>query len=107
MDYKKLFSDNFEKLLKLPMDDSTFIAKLATKKLLPGDIGSRIEAQLTAADKASYFLNHTIKPSLDLDDFSSFDRLLSVMEQCEYDHITKLALEIRSRIDGIVVMHFL
>ena len=108
MDYKKLFRNNFEKLLTLPMDDSTFIAKLTTNKLLPGDTGGKIEAQSTLADKASYFLNHIIKPSLDVGIVDSLNRLLSVMEQCDYDHIKQLALEIKSAIEGMhMVMHII
>ena len=106
MDYKKVFRNNFEKLLTLPMDDSTFIAKLITNKLLSGDTGEKIEAQSTPADKASYFLNHMIKPSLDLGNVDSFNRLLSVMKQCDYGHIKQLALEIKSAIEGMV-MHII
>ena len=106
MNYKKAFSNNFEKLLTLPMDDSTFIAKLATSNLLPGDTGRKIEAQSTPADKASCFLNRIIKSSLDADNIDSFNKLLSVMEQCEYDHIKQLALEIKSAIEG-TVMHII
>ena len=40
-----------------------------------------------------------IKPALDIDDTSSFDNLLSVMEHCGYAYVEKLACEIKSEID--------
>ena len=91
MDYKKVFNNNLEKLLTLPMNDSIFIAKLTTNGLLPEDTGRSIEAKSTLADKASYFLNYVIKPSLDIGNVNSFNTLLSVMEQCEYNHVKELA----------------
>ena len=102
MIYKKIFVDYLEKLLKLPMQDSTFIAKLNTQNLLPGDTGSKIEGQSNSTDKASYFLKNIIEPSVDIDKGDSFNRLLIVMEECGYDHIKHLASEIRSIIDGNV-----
>ena len=86
-----------EKLVKcLPMDDTLFLTKLSTYKLLPGDTNDKLNALHTQADKASYFLSHVIKPALDIGDISSFDSLLSVMEQCGYVHVEKLAFEIKS-----------
>lgn len=100
MTCKDIFSDYYEKLLRLPMQDSIFVAKLTRQKLLPGDSKRSIEGQLTPTEKASYFLDNVIKPSIEIGSADSFDALLSVMEQCEYDHIEKLAVEIKSKIYG-------
>ena len=100
MIYKKIYTDYYEKLVNLPMDDTTFIAKLLAQNLLPGDMENKIEVQAAPINKASYFLNHMIKPSIDLDNGDCFDKLLSVMEHCGYDHIKHLALEIKSVIKG-------
>lgn len=78
------------------MDDPFFIAKLSTHKLLPDNTSSQLEALQTQAHKVSYFLNHVIKPSLDVEDNSGFDNLVSVMEQCGYDHVKRIASEIKS-----------
>ena len=89
-----------EKLVKcLPMDDILFTVSLSKHQLLPGNISNKIEMLPTQADKASYFLNHVIKPALDVDDTSSFDDLISVMEHCDYTHVKKVACEIKSEID--------
>lgn len=98
--YKQLYVDYHEKLLKLPMQDSTFIAKLNARNLLPGDTRNKIEGQTNPSDKASYFLKHIIEPSIDIDEGNSFKKLLSVMEECDYDHMKHLALEIKSKING-------
>ena len=89
-----------DKLVKcLPMDDALFITELNKRKLLPGDTSSRLKALRTQADKAVYFLDHVIKPALDIDDISSFDDLLSVMEHCGYSHVERLACNIQSEIN--------
>ena len=91
------YEEHVEKLVKcLPMDDTLFITKLSACKLLPGDTHSQLKTLPTRVDKASYFLDHVIKPALDIDDTSSFDDLLSVMEDCGYAHVEKLACKIKS-----------
>ena len=83
----------------LPMDDTVLIAKLSKYGLLAGDTSDHLKALPTQGSKASYFLDHVIKPALDIDDTSGFDDLLSVMEHCGYDHVEKLAYKIKSEID--------
>ena len=83
----------------LPMNDNLFITELSTFGLVPGDTEGQLRGLATPAAKASYLLNHVIKPALGIDDTSSFDNLLLVMEQCGYDHVEKLACEIKSKID--------
>ena len=99
MAQKEVYKTYIEKLVKcLPMDDTLFTTKLSTHKLLPGNTDSQLKALPTQATKAAYFLDHVIKPALDIDDVSSFDDLLSVMEHCGYAHMEKLSHEIRSKI---------
>ena len=91
----KLYEDYVEKLVKcLPLDDTLFIAKLSGNQLLPGDTGNKIETLQTQPEKATYFLCHVIRPALDLDDFSGFKKLLSIMHNCGYDHVQKLSCQI-------------
>ena len=94
--FKKYF-DQFVKCL--PMDDTHFIAALSKHNLLPSNINNRIEALPTTADKASYLLNNVVKPALDINDTSSFDSLLSIMECCDFDYVVKLACIVKSEID--------
>ena len=92
---KTIYFNHVDKLVEcLPMDDTLFITKLSTQHLLPGDTESKIKVLLTQADKAAYFLNHVIKPALVIDDVSGFKKLLSVMQECDYDHVKKLSSQI-------------
>ena len=100
MAQKEAYGKYTEKLVKcLPMNDTHFIAKLSTYKLIPGDINDQLKALPTQAAKALYFLDYVIKPALDIDDASSFDNLLSAMECCGYAHVETLAYKIKSDID--------
>ena len=83
----------------LPMDDTVFTAMLPKYGLLAGDTSDYLKALPTQGSKASYFLDHVIKPALDIGDTSSFDSLLSVMEQCGYAHVEKLACKIKSEVN--------
>ena len=98
--HQKYAMEYIDKLVTvLPMDDPVFIAKLSKHRLLPSDTDSHLKALSTRAEKSSYFLDHVIKPALDIRDSSGFVKLLSVMEDCGYDHVENLACEIKFKID--------
>ena len=100
MAYLRTYQNYLEKLVKcLPMDDTHFITKLTTQQLLPGDTESKIKTLSTPSDKASYFLSHVIKPALDIDDTSDFDELLTIMQNCGYKHVRRLAETIEHEIN--------
>ena len=100
MAHSDAYHKYLEKLVKcLPMDDTHFITKLSSQKLLPGDTDRKINALSTEPEKARYFLNHVIKPALDIDNISNFDKLLSVMQNCDYSHVENLATNIKHEID--------
>ena len=82
----------------LPMDDVRFITKLYSERLLPGNLKSQVKAQKTSADKAALFLDSVIEPSVTGDGGSSFNKLLHVMTDCEYQHVKELAKQIRSNL---------
>ena len=79
------------------MDDAVFIAELFSNDLLPGDLKNQLKlVHRTSADKAVLFLDSVIEPSVTSDGGSSFDKLLYVMEDSEYQHVKELAEEIRT-----------
>ena len=88
----------FQLVTTLPIDDALFRAKLFTNGLLPGDHKGHVESLSLPAksDKASYFLDHVIKPSVTSDDGSSFDKLLDVMEDSDHQGVKELANLIRT-----------
>jgi len=106
----EVFKKYAEKLIRyLPMNDFHFIAMLFKHELLPEDTTSQLKVLPTPAEKASFFLSNVIIPALYIDDTSSFDNLLSVMEHCGYVHVEKLAHEIKSETintgPGMVCIH--
>ena len=102
MTCKEVFDKHSEELVKcLPMNDTLFITKLSTYKLIPGDTSDQLKALPTRAAKASYFLDNVVKPALDISDTSSFENLLSAMEQCGYDHVITIACKIKSQMSNI------
>ena len=81
------------------MDDAVFIAKLFSNDLLPGDLKNQLKLlHRTSADKAALFLDSVLEPSVTSDGGSSFDKLLSVMEDCEYQHVKELAKQIKNNL---------
>ena len=94
----KVFQQFYSKLVKtLPMDDAVFTAELFSNDLLPGDLKNQLKlVHRTPADKAVLFLDSVIEPSVTSDGGSSFDKLLHVMEDSEYQHVKELAEKIRT-----------
>ena len=102
MAHIRAYRNHLVKLVKcLPMDDPHFLAALFDQWLLPGDTHSEIKAMATPANKASYFLDHVIKPALVVNKTSDFDKLLSIMQTCGYAHVQKLAITIKSEMDEL------
>ena len=99
MSTSKVFKDFYSKLVEtLPMKDALFIAKLYSCDLLPDDIKEHVHSVSlpTKADKATYFLDHVIKPSVTTGVGNSFDQLLNVMENSEHQGVKELAKLIRT-----------
>ena len=89
----ELFQQFYSKLVEtLPMDDPNFTAKLYSARLLSSYLKEYVESRspATRTEKATRFLDQVIKPSV-----TSFDKLLHVMEDSEYQHVKELAEEIR------------
>ena len=92
-----VFRKFYGKLVKtLPMYDVEFTAELFSNDLLPGNLKSRLKSEKTSADKAALFLDSVIEPSVTSDGGSSFDKLLHVMEDSEYQHVKELVGQIRT-----------
>ena len=99
----RVFQQFYSKLVKtLPMDDAHFTAELFSNDLLPGTLKSQLKSEKTSADKAALFLDSVIEPSVTSDGGSSFDKLLHVMEDSEYQHLKDLVVQIR---DSLLESH--
>ena len=99
MSTSEVFKEFYSKLVEtLPMNDALFIAKLYSCDLLPDDIKEYVQSLPTRANKAMYFLDHVIKPSVTTGVGSSFDQLLNVMEDSEHQGVKELAKLIRTSV---------
>ena len=90
----ELFQQFYSKLVEtLPMDDPNFTAKLYSARLLSSYLKEYVESRspATRTEKATRFLDQVIKPSV-----TSFDKLLHVMEDSEYQHVKELAKQIKT-----------
>jgi len=99
MSTSEVFRDFYAKLVKtLPMDDAVFIAELFSANLLPDDVKDRVQSMSTQADKTIYLLDHMIQPSVMSGVGRSFDDLIKVMENSEYNGVKELAKLISCRL---------
>ena len=96
----RVFQQFYSELVEtLPMDDAVFIAELFSNDLLPGDLKNHLKLlHRTSADKAALFLDSVIEPSVTSNGGSSFDKLLNVMEDSEYQHVKEVAKQIRTNL---------
>ena len=82
----------------LPMKNSTFLSQLKQCNLLPEDVSTTLESLTTSAEKASYFLDNVIKPSLGVSGDTHFSTLLTVMIESTLDHVVELAETIQAEL---------
>ncbi|XP_065901069.1 protein NLRC3-like isoform X2 [Dysidea avara] len=86
----QVFQDHYASLVQsLPLNDATFIAKLHSKRLLPGDIKAKLKTLGTPAEKATEFLDQVIEPFLKNNDVTPLKKLLTVMEDSGLKRLTK------------------
>ena len=96
MSTSEVFKQFYNELVDtLPMDDSGFMAKLFKHNLLPGDLKEQIGKKQTARDKATHFLDNSIKPNMHYGNSDSFSQLLDVMKESEYDTLKMLVEKIK------------
>ena len=73
------------------MDDAVFISEVRSTGLLPMYLRERLELPCrTSADKAAFFLDNVIEPSVTHSDDSRFRKLLNIMGDCEHQGVTWL-----------------
>ena len=100
--FKKFY---VELITMLPVDDTMFLAKLFSCNLLPGNLMNQVMAKETRADKAMCFLNGKINCDISIGDFTSFNKLLDVMEESGNDSLRVLAMKIKNALKGELVIN--
>jgi len=82
----------------LPLEDDRFVAVLNEHNLLCQDTKNSLEPLPTREAKVSYYLDHLIKPELENDDCTSFDKLVAVMANSNFDNLPELAAVMTSAV---------
>jgi len=75
----KHFNENL--ITSLPMKDVTFLAKLNSKGLFPGDLKAQVKSQPTSTQAADYLLDNKVAVDLKNGNDESLIQLLSAMEE--------------------------
>ena len=90
-----LFDHYYQGLIHcLPMRNDLFLSQLQQYCLLSSDVSAALESLTTSAERASYFLDNGIKPSLKENNDSYFIKLLTVMKQSKHCNVVELAEKI-------------
>jgi len=82
------------------MNDVVFVAQLYAAHLLPGDSRTILQSKSTPSEKALYFLDHMIEPSVKFGFDSRFYGLIEVMEDSECNGVKELAKLMRISVTG-------
>ena len=98
---RELFDHYYQGLVHcLPMKNSTFVSQLRKFNLISGnEVSTALESLSTSAEKASYFLDCVIKPSLAVSGDTCFSTLLTVMTESTMDNVVELAETIKTELD--------
>ena len=84
-------------ITSLSMKDVTFLAKLNSKGLFPGDLKAKVKSQSTSTEAADYLLDNKIMVDLKNGDDESFMLLLSAMEEFN-PSLESIAKEIKAKL---------
>ena len=91
-----LFDNYYQELIhSLPMNDETFLTDLREHCLLSDDINTQMES-MTVSERASYFLDSVIKPTLHNNNVLNFHTLLNVMRESKLGNVKELSIKIKS-----------
>ena len=88
----------------LSMDDVIFLGLLRERNLFPGDLYEELQTEKTTARKATLFLDKAIQPFLDINDFETLNKLLTVMSDETYlknDALKQLAANMKLELDKV------
>ena len=97
----ELFEHYYQGLIySLPMKDANFMDHLIKHGLVSIDIRKILEGLSAHKERASYFLDNVIKPKILVGNNTYFDKLLTVMNNSNYDNTKDLAKEIEMEYDS-------
>ena len=90
--------DNYYQALifSLPMKSTEFLNKLHQSGLITEELKHNLESLTARKEKASYFLDHVIRPAVANGDNTNFIKLLTIMKNCSHDNANDLAEQIET-----------
>ena len=99
MNTKRSVTDLFEHyytelVYSLPMRDAKFLDDLCSHDLTSEQFRGELKSLTRCNERASYFLDHKIKPGLATGDITNFLTLFAVMKNCDCDDVKDLAEKI-------------
>ena len=99
MNTKRSVTDLFEHyytalVYSLPMRDAKFLDDLCSHGLISERFKDELKSLTRCNERASYFLDHKIKPGLATGDITNLLTLFAVMKNCDYDDVKDLAEKI-------------
>ena len=92
----KQFNENL--ITSLPMKDVTFLAKLNSKGLFPGDLKAQVKSQSTSTEAADYLLDNKIAVDLKNGNDESFMKLLLAMEEFNISMATEIKKKLNEEV---------
>jgi len=93
-----VFQESYADLvMSLPMDDCIFVAQLFTHGLITANLKESLNLQKKTSEKATDFLDNLQRIGTDF--HSVFDKLLTVMENCEYGRVKDISKNIRAKMN--------
>lgn len=88
----EVFEHYYQGMLhSLPMNNANFLVVLNEQGLLPVHVQSFLETLDESIERASYLLDHVIKPDIDV----CFNKLLTIMAGSDFDNMRDLATKIK------------
>ena len=93
------YENSFKNFLQvIPMDDPYFVADLIGGHMFPGDTKDQVKAKPTKAEKTTEFLSKCIEPAFSDDGNTNvmLDKLLDIMEKCDFEPAADLAKNFKS-----------
>ena len=85
----------------LPMQDAKFLDDLCNHGLICEQFKDELKSLTQCNERASYFLDHKIKPGLATGDTANLFTLFAVMKNCSRDDVKDLAKQIKG--DCIII----
>lgn len=98
MSTSEVFQQFYYKLMTtLPMSNPIFIGELVSHDLLSGDFVEQLKSLARPSDQATHFLDHVIKPAINIGVERTFNELLDVMRDSKDITVKELAKQIRNK----------